>query len=88
MARMGRPRSTREQKLELWDRWKSGQSARALSSADAYLQSRKDRKKVEMLFAHPEPILKLDRSRLRSRIGAQDELLPAATAQYLRRMNK
>jgi hypothetical protein len=34
--------------------------ARALSDTDAYRQSRKHRKKVEMLFAHLKRILKLD----------------------------
>jgi hypothetical protein len=60
--------------------------ARALSKTDAYKQSRKDRKKVEMLFAHLKRILKLDRLRLRGLSGAQDEFLLAATAQNLRRM--
>ena len=46
----------------------------------------KDRKKVEMLFGHLKPILKLDRLRLRGITGANDEFLLAATAQNLRRM--
>jgi hypothetical protein len=50
--------------------------------------SRKDRKKVELLFAHLKRILKLDRLRLRGPHGAQDEFLLAATAQNLRRMPK
>ena len=49
---------------------------------------RKDRKKVEMLFAHLKRILKLDRLRLRGPSGAHDEFLLAATAQNLRRMAK
>lgn len=53
-----------------------------------YRQSRRDRKKVEMLFAHLKRILKLDRLRLRSLSGARDEFLMAATAQNLRRMAK
>ena len=60
--------------------------ARNIAKTDAYLQSRKDRKKVEMLFAHLKRILKLDRLRLRGFSGAQDEFLLAATAQNLRRM--
>ena len=60
--------------------------ARAIAKTDAYKQSRKDRKKVEMLFAHLKRILKLDRLRLRGLSGAQDEFLLAATAQNLRRM--
>lgn len=62
--------------------------ARAIAKTDAYLQSRKDRKKVEMLFAHLKKILKLDRLRLRGPKGARDEFLLAATAQNLRRMAK
>jgi transposase len=62
--------------------------ARALAKTEAYRQSRKDRKKVEMLFAHLKRILKLDRLRLRGLNGAQDEFLLAATVQNLRRMVK
>jgi len=60
--------------------------ARRIASTDTYRQSRKDRKKVEVLFAHLKRILKLDRLRLRGRSGARDEFLLAATAQNLRRM--
>lgn len=62
--------------------------ARDIAKTAAYQQSRKDRKKVEMLFAHMKRILKLDRLRLRGLSGAQDEFLLAATAQNLRRMAK
>lgn len=62
--------------------------ARAISTTPEYQQSRRDRKKVEMLFAHLKRILKLDRLRLRGLTGAQDEFLLAATAQNLRRMVK
>lgn len=60
--------------------------ARAIGKTDAYKQSRRERKKVEMLFAHLKRILKLDKLRLRGFSGAQDEFLLAATAQNLRRM--
>ncbi|WP_045226718.1 transposase, partial [Methyloterricola oryzae] len=50
--------------------------------------SMKDRKKVEMLFAHLKRILRLDKLRLRGFSGARDEFLLAATAQNLRRMAK
>lgn len=60
--------------------------ARAIAQTSAYQQSRKDRKKVEMLFAHLKRILKLDHLRLRGMSGAHDEFLLAATAQNLRRM--
>ena len=62
--------------------------ARAIAKTDEYKQSRKDRKKVEMLFAHLKRILKLDRLRLRGLNGAKDEFLMAATVQNLRRMAK
>ena len=62
--------------------------ARAIANTDAYMQSRKDRKKVEMLFAHLKRILKLDRLRLRGLNGAKDEFLMAAAVQNLRRMAK
>ena len=60
--------------------------ARTVCGTAAYEQSRKDRKKVEMLFAHLKRILKLDRLRLRGLNGARDEFLMAAAAQNLRRM--
>jgi hypothetical protein len=62
---------------------------RACSPTLRHIDSRvRDRKKVEMLFAHLKRVLKLDRLRLRGRTGAQDEFLLAATAQNLRRMAK
>jgi len=48
----------------------------------------KERKKVEILFAHLKRILKLDRLRLRGLSGARDEFLLAAIVQNLRRMAK
>jgi transposase len=62
--------------------------ARTVCTTPAYEQSRKDRKKVEMLFAHLKRILKLDRLRLRGLNGARDEFLMAAAVQNLRRMAK
>ena len=62
--------------------------ARALATTAQYKQSRRDRKKVEILFAHLKRILKLDRLRLRGLSGAHDEFLLAAIAQNLRRMAK
>jgi len=62
--------------------------AREVAKTDAYQQSRKDRKKVEMLFAHLKRILKLRRLRLRGLSGARDEFLLAAAAQNLRRLAK
>lgn len=62
--------------------------ARDLSKTDAWLVSRRERKKVEMLFAHLKRILKLDRLRLRGPCGARDEFHLAAAAQNLRKMAK
>jgi hypothetical protein len=62
--------------------------ARELAGTPQYKQSRRDRKKVEILFAHLKRILKLDRLRLRGLSGAHDEFLLAATSQNLRRMAK
>src|SRR3546814_1507816 len=62
--------------------------ARDLSLTDAYVTSRRERKKVQMLFAHLKRILKLDRLRLRGPNGATDEFLLAAAAQNLRKMAK
>jgi len=62
--------------------------ARDLALTDGYLTSRRERKKVEMLFAHLKRILKLDRLRLRGPNGAKDEFLLAATAQNLRKLAK
>tara|TARA_R110000772_G_scaffold16853_1_gene47534 strand:- start:187 stop:411 length:225 start_codon:yes stop_codon:yes gene_type:complete len=62
--------------------------ARDIAKTDAYVTSRRERKKVEMLFAHLKRILKMDRLRLRGPTGAHDEFLLAATAQNLRKMAK
>src|SRR5215212_2213867 len=62
--------------------------ARALANTEAFAQSRRDRKKVEMLFAHLKRILRLGRLRLRGPSGAQFEFTLAAIAQNLRRLAK
>jgi len=63
-------------------------AARAIARTPAYGQTRRDRKKVEMLFAHLKRILRLDRLRLRGPAGAQFEFTLAAIAQNLRRLAK
>ena len=63
-------------------------AARALAGTAAFEQSRRDRKRVEMLFAHLKRILKLNRLRLRGPRGARDEFTLAAIAQNLRRLAK
>jgi len=62
--------------------------ARDIATTDAYTTSRRQRKKVEMLFAHLKRILKLDRLRLRGPNGARDEFHLAAAAQNLRKLAK
>ena len=62
--------------------------ARQVAKTQEYQQSRRERKKVEMLFAHLKRILKLDRLRLRGLSGATDEFTLAALVQNLRRMTK
>jgi len=62
--------------------------ARRINASDQYLRSRRERKKVEMLFAHLKRILRLDRLRLRGLSGAFDEFTLAAAAQNLRRLAK
>ena len=62
--------------------------ARDIAKTEAYQTSRRQRKKVEMLFAHLKRILKLGRLRLRGPCGARDEFLLAATAQNLRKLAK
>src|SRR4051794_19948852 len=61
---------------------------RALANTEAFQQSSRERKKVEMRFAHMKRILKLDRLRLRGLNGVRDEVLLTATAQNLRRLVK
>ena len=62
--------------------------ARALAKTEAFEQSRRYRKRVEMRFAHLKRILRLGRLRLRGPRGAQDEFTLAAIAQNLRRLAK
>lgn len=61
---------------------------RALSTTPAFEQSRRERKKVEMAFAHMKRILRLDRLRLRGLTGAKFEVLLAAIALNLRKLAK
>ena len=60
--------------------------ARALADTEAFEQSCRERKRVEMLFAHLKRILRLGRLRLRGPRGARDEFTLAAIAQNLRRL--
>ena len=62
--------------------------ARGIAKSQEGLTSRRQRKKIEMLFAHLKRILRLDRLRLRGPNGARDEFHLAATAQNLRKLAK
>jgi len=62
--------------------------ARAIARTEAYVVSCRQRKKVEMLFAHLKRILGLGKLRLRGPSGAKDEFLLAAIAQNLRKLAK
>jgi transposase len=59
--------------------------ARSFVGTEGFEQSRRERKKIEMRFAHLKRILRLGRLRLRGPRGAQDEFVLAAIAQNLRR---
>jgi len=61
---------------------------RALANTEAFQQSSRERKKVEMRFAHMKRIFRLDRLRLRGLKNVKDEVLLTATAQNLRRLAK
>ena len=61
---------------------------RALAKTEAFDRSRRERKRVEMLFAHLKRIFRLGRLRLRGPCGAQFEFTLAAIAQNLRRLAK
>jgi Transposase DDE domain len=60
--------------------------ARALAKTEAFEKSCRERKRVEMLFAHLKRILRLGRLRLRGPRGAHFEFTLAAIAQNLRRL--
>ena len=60
--------------------------ARSLVGTPEFEQSRRERKKVEMVFAHLKRIFGLGRLRLRGPRGAHDEFLLAATAQNLKKL--
>lgn len=62
--------------------------ARDIARTADYVASRRQRKKIEMLFAHLKRILKLDRLRLRGPNGGGAEFHLAAAAQNLRKLAK
>jgi hypothetical protein len=62
------------------------EQVRAMMGTEAFKQSARERKKVEMLFAHLKRNLGLRRLRLRGLTGASDEFLLAATVQNLKKL--
>jgi transposase len=59
---------------------------RALTGTEAFERSARERRKVEMAFAHLKRNLGFRRLRLRGITGAKDEFLLAATVQNLRKL--
>ena len=59
---------------------------RGLKGTEAFERSARERKKIEMLFAHLKRHLGLRRLRLRGMSGASDEFLLAATVQNLKKL--
>ena len=62
------------------------QQTKALQTTEPFQQSRRLRKKVEMLFAHMKQQFRFTRLRLRGLSGASEECLLMATVQNLRRL--
>ena len=62
--------------------------ARDIAKTEEYAVSRRQRKKVKMLFAHLKRILGLGRLRLRGPNGTRDKFHLAAAAQNLRKLAK
>jgi transposase len=62
--------------------------ARAVMGTEPFLQSRRERKKIETRFGELKWNLGLTRLRLRGLTGARDEFLLAATVQNLKRLAK
>jgi transposase len=62
------------------------QHVAALAATEAFKQSARERRKVEMLFAHLKRNLNFRRLRLRGMTGARDECTLAAVAQNLRKL--
>ena len=62
--------------------------ARSLVGTQLYERSRRERKEIEMLFAHLKRIIGTRRLRLRGPTRAKDEFLLAATVQNLRKLAK
>jgi transposase len=64
------------------------QRVASLAGTEAFKKSARERRKVEMLFAHLKRHLNFRRLRLRGMTGARDECMLAAVAQNLRKLVK
>lgn len=64
----------------------SREVARKITESEVYLQTFKERRKVEVLFGHLKQILNLRRLRLRGLKGANDEFILAAAVQNLKKL--
>jgi len=73
---------------QFWRKYKTPRSGITKDKKRMYQQSKHDRKKVEMAFAHMKRVLGFRRLRLRGPTGAQDEFLLAATVQNLRKLTR
>ena len=61
---------------------------RALMKTEGFARSARQRRKIEMRFAHLKNHLNLRRLRLRGPSGASDEFLLAATVQNLKKLGR
>jgi len=61
---------------------------REIAETEEYQQSRKGRKKVEVLFSQTKLIMNFDRLRLLGISGAGDEFVLSATIQNLKKLVK
>lgn len=75
--------STHRMVTRMWDEAARDQ-ARQLAETDAFRQCSRDRKKVEMRFAHMKRHLNFRRLKLRGLSGAKEEFTLAATVQNLK----
>jgi hypothetical protein len=65
-----------------------GRHVASLATTEAFKQSGRLRRKVEMLYAHLKRNLNFRRLRLRGMTGARDERVLVATAENLRKLVK
>src|SRR5260370_11830064 len=85
-ARLNRSAVQKNHRARSRATYMSTPGTRSFAGTEGFETSRRERKKIEMRFAHLKRILKLGRLRLRGPRGAQDEFVLAAIAQNLRRL--